>query len=313
MNNNPHYTELTSLELQEILDTQGSYVLAATLMLWDPKAFAQYCRTHKLRLPLARDTHSYLSRYTNQELVDLYKQHNSYGKLAEALGVPCTKASLVNEFRKREILGLHDRVLFGTQLGQSNKGRVQSAEEKQSRRLGVQNREGHREHMQKLLALHTGSKHSEATKQKMAVATVNRKPFKGESKLEKTFREALEVKKLAFTAQYPLPEVRSIADFFFAPNIAVYVDGCFVHACKEHHPELYDPLYRQGKRRLENAYDRSTANDPSVNQKLLDAGYQVLRFWEHDIVNDILGCISKIEQAIEDSKNDYRRKETQNQ
>lgn len=295
--NNPHYTELYTQEIQELLNQHKSYTIVAQLMLWESKPFSQYCRTHKLVLP-ENTVHSYLVKYTNEELKDLYQQSNSYTKLAKFLGPPCTRASLINEFRKRGILGLHDWISPGIDLGKSNKGKILSQDEKNKRRQGALNWEGHQSHMKKLLSIHTGSKRSEKTKQKMAIASTKRKPFKGQSSLEKKYKEGLQWANISFIEQYPIPEVRSIVDFFVRPNICVFVDGCFVHACREHYPELYDSTYRQGKKRLENAYTRSTQNDPNVTKNLQNLGYKVLRFWEHEINTDLPSCVSKIEQAL---------------
>lgn len=303
MNNNPHYTSLSSQDLQNLLNEQKSYTVTAKLMLWDSKAFAQYCRKHSLLLPPSSSARNCLAGYSNIQLHQLYVENNSFSELVEVLKLSCSNVAVMREFHRRGIRGLYDRVQPGIELGRSNKGHVQSEEERNKHREGVRNWVGHPEHMNKLLKLHTGSIHTEETKQKMALASVNRLSFKGESKLERKFREALEDTSLSFLTQYSLPVARSIADFFFEPNIAVYVDGCFVHACPEHHPELLDWSYIQGKRRLENAHTRSTKNDPNVRINLEKVGYTVLRFWEHDINTDLQGCISKIEQAIQEGKN----------
>lgn len=297
MNNNPHYTQLSKLDVQQLINSLGSYTQVARRMLWNPLAFSAYCRKYRLALPVVKTARNSLAQYSDLQLEVMYKKHNSFTKIVLDLQLSCSKTAVMKEFLRRGIKGLHDRVLTGVELGKSNLGRSQSSEERDKHRQGVKKWLGHAEHMARLKNLHTGFQHTEATKQKMSLAAVNRPNFKGESKLEKKFREALEVRKLVFVSQYSLPVARSIADFFFAPNLAVYVDGCFVHACSEHHPELLDWKYVQGKRRLENVYTRSTKNDPNVRVNLEKAGYTVLRFWEHEVNTDLPGCISKIEQA----------------
>ena len=76
----------------------------------------------------------------------------------------------------------------------------------------------------------------------------------------------------------PVKEVRRRADIVFGPaKVAVFVDGCFWHACKEHWTA---PKTRQ-------RYWREKARDNRLRDRRANAAYRargwmVLRIWEHD-------------------------------
>ena len=69
---------------------------------------------------------------------------------------------------------------------------------------------------------------------------------------------------------------------FTRARLAVFVDGCFWHACPEHgtQPKANTDYWRP-------KLERNVARDLSVNQALADAGWRVLRAWEHEPVSDV--------------------------
>jgi DNA mismatch endonuclease (patch repair protein) len=77
----------------------------------------------------------------------------------------------------------------------------------------------------------------------------------------------------------PLPDLRRKADIVFTrAHVAVFVDGCFWHGCPEH-----------GRRRHEvNGWywpektARNQRRDADTNARLGDAGWTVIRVWEHE-------------------------------
>lgn len=75
----------------------------------------------------------------------------------------------------------------------------------------------------------------------------------------------------------PLRGLRRRADIAFpGPRVAVFVDGCFWHCCPEH-----------GTRPANNAawwaakLDANVARDADTDRRLSDAGWTVVRVWEH--------------------------------
>jgi len=74
-----------------------------------------------------------------------------------------------------------------------------------------------------------------------------------------------------------LPSVRVRPDVVFpARKIAIFVDGCFWHRCREHGVRPHsNSAYWQQK------LDRNVARDIRVTALLRDAGWKVIRVWEH--------------------------------
>ncbi|MFE7813206.1 very short patch repair endonuclease [Streptomyces sp. NPDC057433] len=79
-------------------------------------------------------------------------------------------------------------------------------------------------------------------------------------------------------ATRPLPHLRRTADMVFRPTkVAVFIDGCYWHGCPEHYvaPKT-NPGYWSDK------VARNMARDRDTDQRLAEAGWTVLRFWEHE-------------------------------
>ncbi|MQY04596.1 hypothetical protein ACRB68_26520 [Actinomadura sp. RB68] len=64
---------------------------------------------------------------------------------------------------------------------------------------------------------------------------------------------------------------------FTRAKVAVFVDGCFWHGCPEHHTKAATNAgYWAEKVR------RNRERDEETNRLLTEAGWQVIRFWEHE-------------------------------
>ncbi|MFI6041390.1 very short patch repair endonuclease [Nocardia sp. NPDC051321] len=76
----------------------------------------------------------------------------------------------------------------------------------------------------------------------------------------------------------PLPDVRRRADVvFIGPKVAVFCDGCYWHGCPEH----YRPSHKNSEFwSLKIA--GTQARDRETDRLLIEAGWQVIRVWEHD-------------------------------
>ncbi|MFE9252950.1 very short patch repair endonuclease [Streptomyces sp. NPDC007088] len=76
----------------------------------------------------------------------------------------------------------------------------------------------------------------------------------------------------------PEPGLRRTADLVFRPaKVAVFVDGCYWHGCPEHYqaPKVNSGYWSE-------KIVRNVARDRDTDQRLRDAGWLVLRFWEHE-------------------------------
>lgn len=89
----------------------------------------------------------------------------------------------------------------------------------------------------------------------------------------------------------PLPDLRRTADMVFRPaKVAVFIDGCYWHGCPEHYvPPKTNPGYWSGK------VTRNIARDRDTDKRLQEAGWTVLRFWEHESPDS---CALKITAVV---------------
>lgn len=83
-------------------------------------------------------------------------------------------------------------------------------------------------------------------------------------------------------------------DFVFRrERVAVFVDGCFWHACPEH-----------GSRPKSNAsfwnakLERNVERDRRADRELADSGWKVVRFWEHSVRRDPSWCAEELERIL---------------
>lgn len=108
-------------------------------------------------------------------------------------------------------------------------------------------------------------------------------PFK-DSKPETKLQKALAIENIIFEKHKP---ITGQPDIFIDPNICIFVDGCFWHCCPIHN-------------NIKNEYTVKKKNrDEYVNKKLIDDGYKILRFWEHEINNNLENCVEKIKEELE--------------
>lgn len=72
--------------------------------------------------------------------------------------------------------------------------------------------------------------------------------------------------------------MRSRADIVFGPSrVAVFVDGCFWHSCPEH-----SSIPKNNREWWVAKLAANTERDERVNTALVDAGWVVVRVWEHE-------------------------------
>ncbi|WP_286135001.1 very short patch repair endonuclease [Mycobacterium sp. UM_Kg1] len=77
----------------------------------------------------------------------------------------------------------------------------------------------------------------------------------------------------------PLPSIRRMrADLVFTrARVAVFIDGCFWHGCPEHHT-----VARTNAEFWATKVSGNRTRDERTNAVLNEAGWTVLRFWEHE-------------------------------
>ncbi|MGW1447611.1 very short patch repair endonuclease [Micromonospora sp. NPDC002411] len=89
----------------------------------------------------------------------------------------------------------------------------------------------------------------------------------------------------------PLQGLRRTADILFpAARVAVFVDGCYWHGCPDH----YRPARVNGQFWREKI-DGNRKRDQQTNQLLSEAGWSVIRIWEHE---DLAEAADRVELAV---------------
>jgi DNA mismatch endonuclease (patch repair protein) len=87
--------------------------------------------------------------------------------------------------------------------------------------------------------------------------------------------------------------VRITPDFLFrGSKVAVFIDGCFWHRCPVHGSAPQSRMSFWRKKLAGNV-----ARDMRNTKLLRKAGWHVIRFWEHNVKNNLNGCITTIRRA----------------
>jgi DNA mismatch endonuclease (patch repair protein) len=113
-----------------------------------------------------------------------------------------------------------------------------------------------------------------------------------DTKPELLLRSLLHKRGLRYrVAVRPLPAVRRTADVVFTrAKVAVFIDGCFWHRCPDH--------YRQPGSNVEYwvaKVNHNVSRDHEVDALLRDAGWTVVRIWEHE---DPAAAADRIEMSV---------------
>ncbi|WP_115163632.1 very short patch repair endonuclease [Kocuria rosea] len=113
-----------------------------------------------------------------------------------------------------------------------------------------------------------------------------------DTKPEMLLRRELHRRGLRYRVDAQLPGLpRRRADVLFTrKKIAVFVDGCFWHACPRH-TTIPKNNADWWKAKLEG----NSARDRDTDLRLQEIGWTVLRFWEHE---DMISAAESVEQHI---------------
>jgi DNA mismatch endonuclease, patch repair protein len=117
---------------------------------------------------------------------------------------------------------------------------------------------------------------------------------RADTKPELALRRMLWARGLRYRVHVRLPliKLRRTADIaFLGPRVAVFVDGCYWHACPVH-----------GTRPKANAHwwtEKLAANvqrDRDTDTRLREIGWESVRIWEHENPSE---AVDRIEQIVE--------------
>jgi DNA mismatch endonuclease, patch repair protein len=111
---------------------------------------------------------------------------------------------------------------------------------------------------------------------------------------EMELRRALHARGLRYRVDAPvLPDKRRRVDIAFpSARVAVFVDGCFWHGCPDHAtwPTNNADFWRQ-------KIETNQRRDRDTDAQLREAGWQVLRVWEHENPEPVASHIETLVRA----------------
>lgn len=94
-----------------------------------------------------------------------------------------------------------------------------------------------------------------------------------------------------FVDRAPIKGLRRRADILFPRRkIAVFVDGYFWHGCPEHFT-----VAKTNAEYWANKDETNRVRDRDTDQRLADAGWTVVRVWEHE---DVVQAADRVESSI---------------
>lgn len=109
---------------------------------------------------------------------------------------------------------------------------------------------------------------------------------------ETQIRQSLHRAGLRFRVNVRVPSMpRRTVDVAFArARVAVFVDGCFWHGCREH-----KTLPKANACWWQEKIQKNRVRDAETTRALTDQGWLVLRYWEHE---DAAVAVGEIIEAI---------------
>lgn len=93
----------------------------------------------------------------------------------------------------------------------------------------------------------------------------------------------------------PLAGLNRRADLVFTrAKVAVFIDGCYWHGCPQHGTTARTNSGYWGPK-----IQRNRERDADTDTLLLQAGWEVLRFWEHETPTDVAARIITVVKGTE--------------
>lgn len=90
------------------------------------------------------------------------------------------------------------------------------------------------------------------------------------------------------------PNLEYHPDFYFeTKRVVVFIDGCFWHGCP-----ICNKKPSSNKKYWNNKIRGNQVRDKKAVAHYQNEGFNVVRFWEHDISNGLNECINKLCQVL---------------
>ncbi|MGC9376184.1 very short patch repair endonuclease [Streptomyces sp. MH13] len=105
---------------------------------------------------------------------------------------------------------------------------------------------------------------------------------------EVAVRRLLHASGLRYRVNVPVPGMprRTIDIVFPKSRVAIFLDGCFWHGCPQHatQPKSNAEWWRT-------KLDKNMSRDIETTEHLQAEGWTVLRFWEHEVPDDVANTV----------------------
>ncbi|MDF2092583.1 very short patch repair endonuclease [Knoellia sp. 3-2P3] len=113
---------------------------------------------------------------------------------------------------------------------------------------------------------------------------------RGETAPEMHIRRLLHASGLRYRIHYPVPgrPRRKIDIAFPKARVAVFVDGCYWHACPQH-----GTMPKSNTEWWQWKLSANTSRDEDTNRVLAEAGWRVMRFWEHESPEQVATAVTR--------------------
>lgn len=79
-------------------------------------------------------------------------------------------------------------------------------------------------------------------------------------------------------------------------RLAIFVDGCFWHGC----PICQRPLPETRREYWKGKIERNIQRAEQYNSQLIQAGWRVIRFWEHEVLRDLRAVRRRLKRALKE-------------
>lgn len=119
--------------------------------------------------------------------------------------------------------------------------------------------------------------------------------------VELRFRRELYRAGVRYRVAYPVPGLprRSIDVALPGRKVAIFIDGCYWHRCPRHHvPAKHNAAWWSQK------LEANVRRDEETTRHLTDAGWHVVRFWEHDDVPFMVEHVQALVTSIDGVERD---------
>lgn len=113
-----------------------------------------------------------------------------------------------------------------------------------------------------------------------------------DTKMETQFRSELYRRGLRYRTNYAQlvgkPDI-----VFVSRKVVIFLDSCFWHQCP-----LHANMPKVNRRYWIPKFTRNKRRDLEVNAELRKEGWYVIRFWEHQLKNNLDKCIQRVESTL---------------